>query len=892
VLLYLVALTIVPSIGLPLLAGMFTQDRLRDARAAGRIGDKMTVVAELHDLRAIVSAESSASALQSIAVRIGLTTEQLAEILGNDLVVPVKLVREQTDEALTAFDPDEETRPAIAELRAGLGGARTIADQSFDAAPGAPEAGWTANEAYKDIDEALSAVKQATIQRVVNGDHGAGSNELLTAATQLDRVAETVDAGNQQGVLVAALYVANTDDERGEVLFELNDAAAAWRRLSAALPQHLSDDLRTSWFELVGSANIARFQNDIAGLLETGSHAFPTEFSTGSRESSAAVALLTRGLRVLIHDAAAEGVAIAEADKASAERRARLALIGTALLLVVTTALLLMIGGFLRRRLGGLAVAAERFSAGQFDEMRVQGPREIAVASAALNDAVASFRQVSVQAEKLSAGNLDAPELRSAAPGALGKAVQVSVQRIVTAVRERERLQEELAHQAAHDDLTRLPNRAETERLLGRALTRAQRGDGRVAVLFVDLDRFKECNDSFGHAAGDFVLRTAAERMTTVVRPDDTVCRLGGDEFVIIVSSVGTVHSVVEIAERVAMALAEPMTYGGDSIVVAGSVGIAVSDGFSDADSLLREADSAMYQAKATARGGVEIFDDALRADLHQDAAFRVAMAEALTNGELELHYQPVLDIASGRIGAFEALARWRRPGIGMVGPDEFIPQAEKSGLIIDIGQWALHAATAQLVSWSADPAYASIQVTVNLSGRHIVQASVVDDVRAALDASGLDPARLVIEITETVAIDSPAAIEHLHQLSKLGVLIALDDFGTGYTSIGQLLHLPIHVLKIDRSLVSGTNEDGTAALEHSTRIIDLIVEVAHTLKLGVVAEGVEDQSQLDKLAAASCESAQGYLFSRPLPAGDVAAWVTAHDARTSPLPTLTTRQP
>jgi EAL domain-containing protein (putative c-di-GMP-specific phosphodiesterase class I) len=239
-----------------------------------------------------------------------------------------------------------------------------------------------------------------------------------------------------------------------------------------------------------------------------------------------------------------------------------------------------------------------------------------------------------------------------------------------------------------------------------------------------------------------------------------------------------------------------------------------------------------------------------------------------------------VLDITSGRLTAFEALARWQRPGIGMVGPDEFIPKAEKSGLIIDIGRWALHAATAQLVSWSADPAYASVQVTVNLSGRHIAQASVVDDVRAALAASGLAPERLVIEITETVAIDSPAAIDHLRQLSNLGVLIALDDFGTGYTSIGQLLHLPVHILKIDRSLISGTNEDGTPALDQSARIIDLIVEVAHSLNLGVIAEGVEDHAQLARLADAGCESAQGYLYSRPLPGNQLTTWVTAHNGR------------
>jgi EAL domain-containing protein (putative c-di-GMP-specific phosphodiesterase class I) len=311
---------------------------------------------------------------------------------------------------------------------------------------------------------------------------------------------------------------------------------------------------------------------------------------------------------------------------------------------------------------------------------------------------------------------------------------------------------------------------------------------------------------------------------------------------------------------------------------------VAVSDELSDVDSLMREADSAMYQAKATARGSVGIFNEELRAELHREADFREAMARALVEGELELHYQPVLDIASGRIKGFEALARWQRPGVGMVGPDQFIPLAEESGLIVDIGQWALLAATTQLVAWSADPAYATMEVAVNLSGRHIAQASVVNDVRRALRVSGLEPGRLVIEITESLAIDNPTTIGHLSQLASLGILIALDDFGTGYTSIGQLLHLPAHILKIDRSLVSGTNQDGTRVMERSTRIVDLIVEVAHSLNLEVIAEGVEEPSQLARLRAAGCDSAQGYLFSRPIPAQLVQSWVSAHTTERSHL--------
>jgi EAL domain-containing protein (putative c-di-GMP-specific phosphodiesterase class I) len=346
---------------------------------------------------------------------------------------------------------------------------------------------------------------------------------------------------------------------------------------------------------------------------------------------------------------------------------------------------------------------------------------------------------------------------------------------------------------------------------------------------------------------------------------------------VVVIEPAGSERSVVDIAERIVVGLGQPAWYQGHSIVIGGSVGVAISGAASDADSLLREADSAMYLAKGNAPGSVEVFDEAFRAALAREADFETAMARALVEDELELHYQPVLDIASGRLTGFEALARWRTPDRGIVGPDEFIPLAEMTGLILDIGRWALGRAAAQLVEWSADPVYAEVQVAVNLSGRHLAESCVVDDVRAALDASGLDPGRLVVEITESVAIDSVNTVDNLTRLAGLGVQIALDDFGTGYTSIGQLLHLPVHILKIDRSLVSGTNEDGSGVLEGSSRVVDLIIEVAHSLHLRVVAEGVEDPSQLARLAEASCDEAQGYHFSRPLPAAGVTDWVDAH---------------
>jgi diguanylate cyclase (GGDEF)-like protein len=879
---YLMALAVVPSIGLPVFAGIFAKDRLEDSRAASRIGRTLTLAVELDDLRKTITDESTSSALEFYGKLYSLTREEIAEILGEKLTGPLATARARTDRDFESLQLDAVTRPSIEGLRQQLLDARSIVDDGLSTVPLAASSGYVLYQKFADVGTRVDAVVQSILARVVTGYYGGASSELLTSVAQLQQVTLAVNAANDRGFLLQGLFSALTDEDRALMIAQMRVADANWKQLSGSLAPGLSSGVRDFWRTLRADPDGQSFDAYIETITLPGNVQAPVQIGPEAKEAARTAIVITDMLSELIQRSSAEGVAVAGADTVSAEQRAKLAVGTTIALLLVTGGLLVLIGGSLRRRLGGLATAAERFSAGHFDEMTVHGPREIAVASSALNDAVASFRRVAVQAERLSAGDLDAPELQHPAPGALGTAVHTSVKRILVAVREREKLQEALAHQAAHDDLTTLPNRAETERLLAKALARARRSDARVGVLFVDLDHFKQCNDTLGHAAGDHVLREAAGRMMTVVRSGDTVCRLGGDEFVVVVEPVVDDCDVVDVADRIAAVLAEPVTYGETLIVTGGTVGVAISDDDSDADSLLSEADSAMYRAKATARGSVEIYNESLRVEMHREAEFRLAMGDALANGELELHYQPVLDVATGDLTGFEALARWRRPGHGLIPPDDFIPLAERSGLIIDIGRWALTTATTQLVAWSTDPAYAHLQVAVNISGRHIANAGVVDDVRAALSASGLEPGRLVIEITESIAIDNHTTIQHLHDLADLGILIALDDFGTGYTSIGQLLHLPVHILKIDRSLVSGTNEDGTSALEHSTRIIDLIVEVAHSLNLGVVAEGVEDRSQLAKLAGASCDSAQGYLFSRPLPTDQLTGWVTAHNSRSA----------
>jgi diguanylate cyclase (GGDEF)-like protein len=391
-----------------------------------------------------------------------------------------------------------------------------------------------------------------------------------------------------------------------------------------------------------------------------------------------------------------------------------------------------------------------------------------------------------------------------------------------------------------------------------------------TGLLFVDLDGFKAVNDGHGHAAGDEVLREVARRLSAAVRPGDVVCRLGGDEFVVLVEQVDDEHGLLELANRLIATVSEPIAVGRTRVRIGASIGVAVSrDGGTDADALFAEADTAAYRAKARGRGRAEVFDETLRRQLNQRAELEAAIAHGLVAGEMQVAYQPVVDVATDRLTGYEALIRWERPGVGLVPPDEFIPVAEGSRLIGDVDRWMLHEATRQLAQWRAEcpaaPGDPDPAIAVNISGRHLADPRVITDVAEALEASGLPAGLLTLEVTETVLVDDPRAYEHLTELRAMGVSIAIDDFGTGYTSIGQLRHMPVDTLKIDRSFV--------ASAEPAHReLVALMIRAAHTFGLTVVAEGVEEPAQLARLKAQACDRAQGYLLHRPMGAAEAGA--------------------
>jgi diguanylate cyclase len=435
----------------------------------------------------------------------------------------------------------------------------------------------------------------------------------------------------------------------------------------------------------------------------------------------------------------------------------------------------------------------------------------------------------------------------------------VAIRDITTANRERERIQSQLAHQAAHDSLTGLANRAQAMRLIAGALSRAQRSGDIVGLLFLDLDGFKTINDTLGHAAGDQVLRTVARRLEVAVRGGDVVARLGGDEFVVLLEPLEQMASAVEVAERLVLDVSAPITLVDNrQVAVGASIGVALSqDAITDPDKLLHEADVAVYRAKSAGRGRTEVFDGALREELRRQADFEALIAEAISGDQLVLLYQPIVDLPTGSIEGYEALVRWDRPGVGLVSTSEFIPVAERSDLICELDSWVLDRATRQLADWNRAVGSEHLTMAVNISGRHIARKRITNDVAAALRTSGIEPRQLVLEITETALIDDPSALSNLKDLRDAGVAISIDA-GTAYNFIGRLESLPVNIMKVDKRFLDPSTPS-------ADKLLRLLVQSAHAFDLPVVAEGVESESQLDVLRSIDCDSAQGYLFGRPL---------------------------
>ena len=867
---HLTALVLVPLTGVAVLTTTTVVGEVEQAAGAETAADAVSSYGRLVTLSTAVQQEivpalaMTVVSTPGIAVQLGVSAEQEQQVQAQ-LSVVLDADRDAVATALQTVRRDPERRALVDDLTEDLGRLRR---QAASAALGLGDL-LTLYRGYLSV---TTRVDAAAHEETVAATGADVSGATTTAVEDVALVGQLVQAAADEvpqfiGTVFPGLGAAGTtaaDGLASHVAYQL-----AGQQVAGAS----SAELRGRWAAVQASAA------NQAIVAATG---VPAAAGSGPGIPQV-LQLLTAGdarnaaISDLLTTAVGRTEEMAAADRAVAEHSRDRSLLAALAVLALSVAAAVGLGRRVSRSLRVLAGQAAQISEGELVDVAASGPREVRTVSAALRTAVASLRRIQDQAGAVARGDLTNSTLQQPLPGPLGAVVHASVQQIVHSVQQREQLQHELAHQAAHDALTGLPNRAQALQLTAGALHRSQRTGHAVGALFIDLDGFKAVNDRHGHAAGDAVLQEVATRLAAGLRSGDSVARLGGDEFVAVVEPVEGEAELLQLARRLLAAVQEPIVVpgaagGAATVTIGASIGAAVSvDGGVDAAALLAQADAAAYQAKGHGRGRVEFFDQELQSRLTERNELEQAIAEGLRRDEFFLQYQPVLDLPTGRLTGFEALIRWNRPGAGLVSPDSFIGVAEQSGLIRDVDRWVLGEATRRLASWRTEhagvPGVEDLTMAVNLSGRHLGDPRVVDDVIAALRTAGLPAGALVLEVTETVLVSSPVALEHLHRLKDVGVGVAIDDFGTGYTSIGQLRSIPVHTVKIDRSFVASTD----AA---SQSLVTLMIEAAHTFGLDVVAEGVETSGHLRQLRSQGCDRVQGFLLARPLSADAAAALV------------------
>ena len=555
----------------------------------------------------------------------------------------------------------------------------------------------------------------------------------------------------------------------------------------------------------------------------------------------------------------------ASAMAADADRTRVLTIAGVvAAALVSVVAGVFLIRSF-ARPLAQLRVEAEEISQGALrtETLPTRGPVDVRRVTAAVNEMAGTLTLLDEHMRALASGESVDDASLDRLPGEVGATMRESVRRVTELTSRLQASEARLVELARHDHLTGLPNRFAVLEHLEAAL--AEPESAQLGVLFVDVDGFKSVNDTHGHAVGDRVLREVGHRMRRVLRDEDFIARLGGDEFIVVARHRGGRDALTKLGERLIQQIEQPYAAEDGWFAVSASVGVAEIEAGDDAMRTIERADAAVYHAKQRGRRRVEVFDADLQDSIEHQSAIELALRHAIVDGELEIHLQPIGALQTGEIAGAEALVRWNRPDVGLVPPGEFIPVAERSGLIVELERWVLHEACGVLAHWRTLDPSCTFRLAVNISGRHLIEGDLIANVTEALDVSGADPSMLEIELTESKLLDDIGrACAVLDDLRLLGIKVAIDDFGTGYSSMTYLRRLPVDTVKIDRSFIAAVTENG-----FDSTIVEAIVTIAQTLGLDIVAEGVETIGQLAYVAKRGVTTAQGYLLARPMPAAN-----------------------
>lgn len=847
---------LLPLLLLAVLSVSITVQRHREASAAEAVAQDAEHLGDLLDLRSAVFAERLAEEVTLPERRPPADLEGRSTFLRDTALSGIRLAS-VTDEALMALSPS--IRPfhqeEIAAVRESIG---------------SPNTSELIEQRWAPIERRLDNRVDTVLERL-----------RLTAAVELfdPGLARTTGAmgaafevPTASAKLIGALsnLWAAPASERAQLQSEFASAHQRFEELSDELSTSAEPRIRAMW-DRMGLAPEAFRRGSWLGLAgQLSSPTVPVDTQVlvgmGLLDGIDWAAQMNQIPDLAVDLELSQAGVVAD----EARRQERITALLTLLAIAASIGAALLFGRSIVAPVRRLTDQAIRVGRGDLsvEPLELSGPPEVEGASAAFNDVVDNLVLLECKARALAECDFDDPALSEPLPGELGASLQRSVRVLSGSILERQQLQERLAHQASHDALTGLTNRAGlVSRLFEAHGARLSAPDGsEMAILFVDLDGFKRTNDRYGHAVGDELLKVIAKRLAAQVRDDAVVARLGGDEFVVMLPAVVGSEEPVAVARRLVEVILEPIEVDGLHLHVGACIGVALTGsgrGDDDPTELLRCADLAVYAAKDSPGEHVSLYDDDLDRLVTDQEDIEVGLTAALGSpDELRLVYQPVVDSTTGLPIGFEALVRWRRERLGEVSPAVFVPVAERTALVVDLDLWVLGRGVESLAAWSrvGHGPLVGLGLSVNVSGRSLVDPGYVADACRVIQESGIDPGLLTLEVTETALVtDLELAAEQLRRLRATGARIAIDDFGTGYTSVAHLRAMPVDEIKIDSSFVHGLPDP-----EHHD-LIQMINELAHRLGVPTVAEGVETQAQLDELAAIGCDWVQGYLFAAPM---------------------------